>query len=221
MVSSGLRPRRRGRPSADRLHTGGHTRRGGLRSSDRGTPTPRPTPVDELVVGVDGITYELAGETKEFPFADDGEELLALVEELTGGRDRVRRSRPVEGDWGMRYSWDEISIPVAGDTTSVSVSAPAIGGVPVVTPEGLSIGSSRDEVVAAGGRDGWDADQDGVADYMDLGEQEVPDTESLSRPGEIGILFVTVGLLTIAWSRSRLRRTTSATSDPVVQRRRS
>lgn len=167
----------------------------GSAAAETSTPTPTPTPVGELVIGIDEVTYEHAGATQEFPFMDDGEELLALVEELTG---QLRQGEEIEGpyggEWGTAYKWDEISIIVAGDQTRVSVAAPSVGGVPVVTPEGLSVGSGRNEVVAAGGRDGWDADEDGVADYMDLGEQQVPDTQSLSRPGEVGILFVTVEL---------------------------
>lgn len=164
-------------------------------SEPSATPTPSPAPVGELVVGIDGITYEVAGATTVFPFHGGGEELLGLIEELTGEpRQGEDIEGPYGGNWATGYAWEEISVTLSGEYANVSVVAPTIGGVPVQTPEGLTIGSSRDEVVAAGGRDGWDADEDGVADYLDLGAQEVPDTESLSRPGEVGILFVTVEL---------------------------
>ena len=165
-------------------------------ASPSATPEPTPESAGELVVGIDGITYEHDGQTQDYPFESDGEYLLALVEELTG---EPRQGVPIEGpygsDWGTGYEWDEMSVIVHNEeNTSVRVSSPTVGEVPITTTEGLSVGSSRDEVVAAGGRDGWDEDQDGVADYMDLGEQEVPGTQSLARPGEVGILFVLVEL---------------------------
>ena len=157
--------------------------------------TPTPAPVGELRIGTDGVRFEVGGSTTVFPFDADGEALLALVEELTGQpRQGEEIEDPYGGRWGTGYIWDEISISVGDESTSVRVVAPAIGGVPVMTAEGLTIGSTHDEVVAAGGREGWDADGDGTADYLDLGATEVSNTESLSRPGELGIVFVTVEL---------------------------
>ncbi|MFE7843588.1 hypothetical protein ACFUTX_00180 [Microbacterium sp. NPDC057407] len=161
------------------------------------SPTPTPTLTDELTIGIDGITYDHDGVTEDFLFegASEAEDLLAAVEEITG---QPRAGEEIEGPyggfWGTGYSWDGIRVVVTGenaDRVSVAVTAAAIGGVPVVTEDGaLSIGSARADAVAAGARDGWDADGDRVADELAIGELEVPGTNSLVNPGEVGTMFV-------------------------------
>ncbi|MBW9110031.1 hypothetical protein JNB63_04415 [Microbacterium trichothecenolyticum] len=165
------------------------------------TPAPTPTPQDELIVGIDGVTYEHDGVADEFLFegAGEAEDLLVAIEELTG---RPRTGEDIEGPyggyWGTSYTWDGVKVIVAGehaDRVNVAVTAPAIGGVPIVTEDGeLSVGSSREDAVAAGARDGWDADSDGIADWLEVGELEVPGTNSLVNPGGVGIMFVLLGL---------------------------
>ncbi|MHC2999881.1 hypothetical protein [Microbacterium sp. HJ5] len=166
-----------------------------------GGPSPEAIPNARLVVGIEGVTYEGADEAEEFLFAGagEGDELLALIEELSGEpRSGEEIEGPYGGLWGTGYEWDEITVTVSGeneDRMSVAVRATEIGGVPVVTADGdLAVGSSREDAVAAGARDGWDADEDGTADYLDLGETEVPGTQSLQNPGDVGIMFVMLGL---------------------------
>ncbi|KQZ85406.1 hypothetical protein ASD56_03440 [Microbacterium sp. Root166] len=157
------------------------------------TPTPTPAPPGELIIGIEGVTYTNDGEMTEFSYADDGEALVVLVEDLTGEEPQAEEIDLYGEPWGTRHTWDEVVVTVTTDgSASVSLLAPSVGDVPVETLEGLSVGSSRAAVIAAGGRDGWDADQDGIADYLDLGELKVADTQSLQRPGEVGIVFVTV-----------------------------
>ena len=61
------------------------------------------------------------------------------------------------------------------------------------TVEGISVGSSRGEAIAAGARDGFDSDDDGVADELHIGRQEVPGTQSYLTD-DVGILFVNLRL---------------------------
>lgn len=97
----------------------------------------------------------------------------------------------------VSYDWEGLRISVtaggAGDA-GVRVSAPEVDGVPVETEQGLAVGASRTDVVEAGGHDLWDEDGDGIADYLGVGDEEVPGTTSLSRPGETGIRYVMVSI---------------------------
>lgn len=165
------------------------------------TPTPTPTFQNELIVGIEGVTYEHDGVVDEFLFegAAEAEQLLVAVEELTGQpRTGEEIEGPYGGYWGTSYTWDGVKVIVAGenaDRVSVAITAPIIGGVRIVTEDGdLSVGSSREDAVASGARDGWDADSDGIADWLEVGELEVPDTNSLVNPGEVGIMFVLLGM---------------------------
>ena len=84
---------------------------------------------------------------------------------------------------------------VAEDQTYawVVVTAPEVGGVPVRTVEGVTVGMTRDEALAAGARDGYDEDQDGVSDNLEVGRQEVPGSTSYMNGG-VGILFMALTL---------------------------
>lgn len=162
-----------------------------------GSPTPTPSPSAALVVGAEALTYEHDGQSERFVYQDDGEALLALVEDLTG---EPREGVDIEDPWGngdvvgAKYEWDEIVVSVLGERTSVSVSAAAVGGVPLATEEGVAVGATRDAVADAGGFDVYDEDGDGVADEMAIGAVEVPGTESLANPGEVGVVYAMVRL---------------------------
>lgn len=143
------------------------------------------------------MTYEHDGRSDLFLYEDDGEALLALIEELTG---EPRQGVDIEDSWGngdvvgADYDWNEIGVMVIGDRTSVAVSSASIGGVPVSTTEGIAVGSARDAVVAAEGFDVYDEDADGIAEAMGVGAVEVPGTKSLVRPGEVGVEYVAIRL---------------------------
>lgn len=165
------------------------------------TPGPTPTPRDELIVGIEGVTYKHEGVADEFLFegAGEAEELLSTVEELTGTpRAGETIEGPYGGYWGTSYTWDGLKVIVTGehaDSMSVAITAPTIGGVSIVTEDGdLAVGSTREDAIAAGAREGWDAHSDGIADWFDIGKLEVPGTNSLVNPGEVGIMFVLLGL---------------------------
>ena len=165
------------------------------------TPSPSATAQERLVVGIEGVSYERAGDADEFAFVGTGEseEFLTLLADLTGTTPEVEQvDDPYGGDGGTSYTWDELTVMVHGedeDRMRIAIVAPTVGGVPIVTAEGgLSVGSARSDVVAAGARDDYDADGDGVADYLGLGELEVPGTESLHDPGEVGIQYVLLQL---------------------------
>jgi hypothetical protein len=161
------------------------------------TPTPTPTPAGAISLGVAGIAFTDGGESKTLSF-DDPQLLLAFVEELTG---EPRAGEDFEdpwgnGDtWGTLYTWDDIRVSVRKDgPASVVILATTVGGIPVRTASGIAVGSTRDDVLAMGGWDGWDADGDGQADYLGVDGHEVEGVESLSRPGQPGREFILVEL---------------------------
>lgn len=160
------------------------------------TPPAAPTPDVEahLVVAIDGITYVDESGTQTAAY-DDGDAVLALLESATGD---LPDPEPVEGMPGYesereRYSWDGlwVSVDVNLDgSLSLAVTGAEVDGIPVATEEGLSVGSTRQELMDA---DAWtltDQEDAATAEYLGVGGEEVPGTQSLSRPGQVGILFV-------------------------------
>lgn len=159
-------------------------------SSPSPEPTPTPAVPDRLVVTLDGLDAVRGGEYA--PYA--GEDLVGLLEEITG---QPGQAADIEGPYGgvegRSYTWDTITVLLHdGGRTSMSVRGAEIGGVPIESAEGITVGSDRSAVEAAGSRDLYDEDGDGLADAVGLGERAVPDTQSLSRPGEVGVEFVLV-----------------------------
>ena len=161
------------------------------------TPTPTPTPAGAIALGIEGLTFTHGGASVTFSF-DDPEPLLAFVEQLTGqpGASEHFEDPWGNGDtWGTLYTWDDIKVYVLKDgPANVTVLATTVGGIPVRTASGITVGSTRDAVLATGGWDDGDADGDGLADYLGMEGQEVEGVESLSRPGEPGREFIVVKL---------------------------
>lgn len=155
------------------------------------TPTPTPTEQARLIVTVEGFEFEHDGQADAYSFAEPAS-MLGVLEELIGDAASTEEvDDPYGGDWGMRYEWDGVSLMVPDEgPASIQVSVAAIADVDIVTLEGLAVGAEREAAVAAGAWDEYDEDSDGVADYLGLGGTEVPGTQSLSRPGEVGIVYV-------------------------------
>jgi hypothetical protein len=153
--------------------------------------SPQPTPADEVVLSMETFVYTRDGVTETISL-DDGARILAALEEITG-----HVPTPVELDeWHSRglveYEWPHVRVLMSAEDQSrvwITVSAPEIDGVPFRTVEGIAVGSTRADAVAAGASDLWDEDGDGIADHLQLGRHEVPGTTSLVT-GEVGILFV-------------------------------
>ncbi|WP_106815523.1 hypothetical protein [Microbacterium timonense] len=177
--------------------TPAHTSAPPSRTAETPTAAPTPTTASAIVLGLDSLEITQAGATRVVRF-DTPDPLLVLVEELTG----VPRNGEVVEDpwgngdmWGTTYRWDEITITVPIDgPANVAILAATLGGIPVRTTEGIGVGDSRDEVLAAGGWEHWDADGDGVSDYLGIDSRDAPDTQSLTRPGEVGRMFILAGL---------------------------
>lgn len=148
--------------------------------------TPTPTPTDRVVViSVDGLSVD---GTRAISYTD-AEGAVAALTDVFGS---APVEGPVEGPYGGVYSgfdWEGTKATVRETRIDLVVSADATG-VTFRTPEGIGIGSTRAEAMAAGAEAGWDEDGDGVADYLGLGMREVPGTSSLVHPGEVGVEFI-------------------------------
>lgn len=159
------------------------------------SPTSPPTEGSDplLVVSLDGISLSDAEGTSEASF-DDATALLELLDRATGG---LPEAEPLEGPSGYdmtleAYTWD--GLRVIADSSGegparVVVTATEVAGVPVATDDGLHVGSTRDELLAAGAQALVDTDDPATATELGMGAREIPGTESLTRPGAVGVQF--------------------------------
>lgn len=156
------------------------------------TPTPEATA--QLVVTIEGIDFVDGDETQTASFKDAAA-LRSLLEAATG---ELPEPSEIEDPPGyesdtVRYDWDGLTLfmdPAGTAPARITVMSAAVAGIPIASEEGLTIGSTRDDVVAAQGWDVLDADGDGIADYLGVGGMEVPGTTSLVRPGETGVQYL-------------------------------
>ncbi|MCM3503343.1 hypothetical protein M3667_15840 [Microbacterium sp. P26] len=117
---------------------------------------------------------------------------LSAVDAWTAALGSAPSTSPAEGPPGYDLQmtvveWPGLKMTVPNDgsaTGRLFVSSPTVAGHPVVTAEGLSVGSTRAEGVAAGAVDGFDSTE------LRLGFRDVPGTQSLQRPGETGREYV-------------------------------
>lgn len=155
-------------------------------SSGAETPTPTPTPADHTVaVSVDGITVDggalLSNQAPE--------DTLAALEQLFGARPESEQPDPAYDI--VFYDWGPVSASVlSGSTVSLTFTDSDVPGLTVILADGIGLGSTRDEAMAAGAEPVWDEDGDGKADYLSIEPREVPGTVSLSSPGEVGVEFI-------------------------------
>ncbi|GAA1663188.1 hypothetical protein [Microbacterium lacus] len=166
-------------------------------SDSSAAPTPNPT-VDaaRVVVTVDSVVYEHDGRAEEVSLRD-GEEVVALLEQIAGAATVEEFDGPYDTAGGVRYAWDGVSISVwTYDSRGfLNVGGPTIGGIPIATAEGISVGSTRDEALAAEAFElcQYDGDGDGKPDSLAMHPEEVPDALSLCRPDAVGIEYVELG----------------------------
>ncbi|MEP6477958.1 MAG: hypothetical protein ABJB03_01090 [Rhodoglobus sp.] len=146
-----------------------------------------------VVISLLGITVEDdAGATVESATFDDEQAMLALVTELEGSEPTLT---DLSGKGLTLYDWPGLRLGIQFNSSWLLSEQADLGGLPLRTEEGIGVGSSRADVAALNPFDyGADADGDGVSDGFGLDPQTVPDTESLSLPGQVGTAFIGVGL---------------------------
>jgi ABC-type amino acid transport substrate-binding protein len=152
------------------------------------SPSATPTPEVRVVqISVDGVSVDGAPAVAY----RDTDGMIAALTDVFGA---APTEGTVDGPYSVVYSgfdWDGAKATADETSVWVEISADA-PGVTFRTPEGIGIGSTRAEAMAAGAEDEWDEDGDGIADYLMIGMREVPNTVSLTHPGEVGVEYITL-----------------------------
>ena len=156
------------------------------------TPSATPTAADSITVGVDALVTIHDGKSVTYPYAEPAH-LVDFIAEITGLSPEGEDITDPWGNgdvWGTKYTWDDISVSaMTYGPAGIRITAAEIGGIPVRTAQGIAVGSSIDDVVAAGGQETWN---DGASYYFSVDPQPVEGTQSLSRPGELGQAYVDI-----------------------------
>lgn len=165
------------------------------------TPTPlSSTPIDSppattpdeqvILISLDGISVDEASAVG-FDAPD------VLVSRLSDALGADPTEEPVEGPYGdvyTAYVWEGVRAVLRTSRIDISVTAET-PRASFLTEEGIHLGSTRAEALAAGAEDGWDEDSDGIADYLNVGMREVPGTSSLVNPGEVGVEYLSLTIV--------------------------
>ena len=143
------------------------------------------------------MLYTHDGVTETVGF-DDGARVLEIFNDITGVKPEGERGTEWYTEAYIRYEWSAVTVNMSAeemDQVVVTVSAPSVGGVPVRTVEGVTVGMTREEATALGARPSPAEDfSDGkYPEVMELGRREVPGTESYMNDG-VGIMFMTLAL---------------------------
>ncbi|MGO1770719.1 MAG: hypothetical protein ACTHZX_12270 [Microbacterium sp.] len=161
---------------------------GGCATTPSGTAIADPPVVK---VSLDGIASgdDAAG-------FDDGDGVLELLGDALGS---TPEGEQYEGYPIVTHDWGDAALTLTGDAdahASIGVSAAEVDGSAFQTAEGgIAVGATREEALAAGAEGGgYDGDGDGEDDYLILEARDVPDAESLERPGEQGREFVMLAI---------------------------
>ncbi len=160
------------------------------------TPSPTPTVAPHLVLGVDGLALA-SGEGSESAEYDDGESLVALIAQIAGEPMVEEFEGPYGSEGGLRHTWEGVTLLVFSydDSAFLTVESPSVGGIPVTTTDGVTVGDSRDTALAAGAFElcPYDGDDDGKSDSLAVEPEDVADATSLCRDDHPGVLFVDIG----------------------------
>lgn len=160
-------------------------------SSATATPTPTttaaPTPeapiATQALLSLDGISVrdQFDSEMVSAPFSDP-DAVLALLGGLLGST-----PEPVEQfKLGTTYEWPELTLVEAFGTARVIVRAATVAGIPITSTQGIGVGSSRAEVLAASPFDL------GRPETLGLEPRSVPEFDSLVFPGQPGTAYIAV-----------------------------
>jgi hypothetical protein len=152
--------------------------------------------VSRLLLAVDSVTYEHDG-VVDVVDLDEGDALVGLIEQIAGPGAEEEFDGPYDSEGGTRFQWEGLTISIWASDGSASLFAdgPTVEDVPITTTEGVAVGGTRDDAIAAGAFEicTYDGDGDGLTDSLALQATEVADTQSLCRTGSVGIEFVDVG----------------------------
>jgi len=159
------------------------------------SPTPTHTPAPDRAPAAIVMTLD------ELRLVDTEDAVLETVSvrdgDVTGFlADALGEPATVSTDEGYGFEfhdWPGIRvIPLAdGRGGWVAFTAAEANGLALRTEEGLMVGATREQAIAAGAVEGF-VDDDSGYDILQLDTRDEPGTESLERPGETGVVYVAI-----------------------------
>lgn len=155
------------------------------------TPTPSASPeADAIVITLDELRLIDRAEAALGRVSLRDGDVIGFLEDALGSAPTV----DTEDTYGIVfYEWEGVNLtPLDGERGGrVSFTAAQSNGLTLRTEEGLTVGATRDEAIAAGAEAGYIDEETGY-DILQLDTREEPGTESLERPGETGVVYVTI-----------------------------
>ena len=151
--------------------------------------SPTPTSNAALIVTLDDAMVE--GDSARLPYARGAKDAWtsALGAEPTESPNEVVNGYDFQQ---TVWKWPGLQLRVPNDGSergsSVFVSASVVAGHPIRTTQGIGVGSTRADALAAGAVDGFDATE------LRLDVRDAPGTNSLQRPNEVGRQFISLFL---------------------------
>jgi len=156
-------------------------------SATASAAAPTPASAATLIVTIDDATLE--GGSASLPYARGAKDAWTAA---LGNEPAEPPSEVVNGYDFQETVWKwpglQLNVPNDGSENGshVFVSASTVGGHPIRTTQGIGVGSTRAEALAAGAVDGFDSTE------LRLDVRDAPGTKSLQRPDEVGREFISL-----------------------------
>lgn len=156
-------------------------------SATASATAPAPASAAALIVSLDDATVEDG--SASLPYARGAKDTWTAA---LGSEPAESPSEVVNGYDFQETVWKwpglQLNVPNDGSENGshVFVSASTVNGHPIRTAQGIGVGTTRAEAVAAGAVDGFDSTE------LRIDVRDAPGTKSLQRPGEVGRQFISL-----------------------------
>ncbi|MCK8465942.1 hypothetical protein M0722_01950 [Microbacterium sp. KSW4-16] len=139
--------------------------------------------MSDLTIGVSAVTVMDGDQLTTFSYNDPDALIQALTDAFGSSPSITEDPNGYEVTF---YDWQGARVLRLTDArASITISAPVVGGVNAATLEGIKVGSDRASALAGEARDVGEG-----ADFLGITAREATNTQSLTRPGEVGLDFV-------------------------------
>jgi len=163
--------------------------------TNAGSPTPPHTPAPDhapaaIVMTLDELRLVDAEDAVLETVAVRDGDVIGFFEDALGGPATVSTDEGYGFDF---HDWTGVRVMPLTDGRGgwVTFTAAESSGLALRTQEGVAVGATREQAIAAGAVEGY-VDDDSGYDILQLDTREEPGTESLERPGETGVVYVAI-----------------------------